>query len=180
MDRYNEPEQIPVGRVNKLFGTDGEVMVTLYEGFDSEDNRWPVFVDVDGLPTPFFYSLISRRGRSKAVLAFDDLDSEARVSVLIGKEFYLLVEPEEDKNIRLDDSELYLEDLEGFRITLHYEGKTIEGTVLEFIDSEFNPLFNITVGNEEYLIPAADDFISSIDIKNEEIRMSVPDGILEL
>ncbi|MCC8088126.1 MAG: 16S rRNA processing protein RimM [Rikenellaceae bacterium] len=181
MEEYNEPEQISVGRVNKLFGTNGEVMVTLYDGFDPENNSGPVFVEVDGLPTPFFYTLISRRGRNKAVVSFDDLDTEARVSVLIGKEFYILAEPDtDDVEGSEEDSELYLADLEGFGIILDYEGREVAGTITEYIDSELNPLFNIEIDNIEYLIPAADDLITSIDTDKEELRMSIPDGLLDL
>lgn len=101
----------PAGRINKLFGTDGGLMLTLYAGFPEDfDTDTPLLVTIDALEVPLYCERFERRGTAGAVATFADFDTQRRAQELIGREFRLDVEEE-------DDDEFYLEDLIGFSVT---------------------------------------------------------------
>ena len=162
---------IAVGRIGRLFGTDGGVMITLYTTFpDDFQTEEPLFVRVDELAVPLFCSSFERRGQAGAVVHFDDIDTERRAEeFLVGREIFIVEEDE-------DDDEFYMEDLIGFTAIV---GKR-RGEVTDYYDSEANPLFEIKIGDKEHLIPAQEEFIAHIDFDKRAIKFILPEGLLEL
>lgn len=54
------------------------------------------------------------------------------------------------------------------------------GRITDFIDSEFNPLFEIEIDGETELIPAVDDFIVEFDERCRKVVFSLPEGLIGL
>ena len=103
---------IPAGRINKLFGTDGGVMLSLYADFPADfDTDTPLLVTIDALEVPLWCERFERRGASGAVAAFADFDTERRAQELLGLEFRIELEEEDGDDV------FYLEDLIGFAVT---------------------------------------------------------------
>lgn len=103
---------IPAGRINKLFGTEGGVMLSLYPAFPEEfTTETPLFVTIDSLEVPLWCERFERRGISGATATFADFDTERRAQELLGLEFRIGQTETED------DDEFYLEDLIGFTVT---------------------------------------------------------------
>ena len=163
-----------VARVGRLFGDirqGGEALslyTTLPEDFDPTTD--PLFMEIDSLPVPLYCEEFERRGVSGANVRFADFDTQRRAEELVGKELYMELEEERD------DDEFYMEDLIGFRVTA---GK-LRGEIVDFYDSEHNPLFGVDFGEGERLIPAAEEFIAAIDFDKQTIKMVLPEGLLEL
>ena len=164
---------IAVGRIGRLFGTDGGVMISLFATFpDDFTIEEPLFVVVDGLAVPIFCSSFERRGQSGAIAHFDDIDTSRRAEdFLVGHEIFIEETEEEDSN-----DEFYMEDLIGFTAIVDKR----EGTISDYYDSEANPLFEITLDEKEHLIPAAEEFIAHIDFERRTIKFVLPEGLLEL
>ena len=164
---------IAVGRIGRLFGTDGGVMISLFATFpDDFTIEEPLFVVVDGLAVPIFCSSFERRGQSGAIAHFDDIDTSRRAEdFLVGHEIFIEETEEEDS-----DDEFYMEDLIGFTAIVDKR----EGTISDYYDSEANPLFEITLDEKEHLIPAAEEFIAHIDFERRTIKFVLPEGLLEL
>lgn len=162
---------IAVGRIGRLFGTEGGVMITLYTSFpDDFQMEEPLFIRVDELAVPLFCSSFERRGQSSAVVQFDDIDTERRAEEwLVGREIF--VEEQEQ-----DDDEFYMEDLIGFKASVSRQ----RGEVIDYYDSEANPLFEIRLGDKQHLIPAQEEFIAHIDFDKRTIKFVLPEGLLEL
>ena len=162
---------IAVGRIGRLFGTEGGVMITLYTTFpDDFQMKEPLFICVDELAVPLFCSSFERRGQSSAVVQFDDIDTERRAEEwLVGREIF--IEDEES-----DDDEFYMEDLIGFKAIVGRQ----RGEVIDYYDSEANPLFEIAIGDKQHLIPAQEEFIAHIDFDKRTIKFILPEGLLEL
>ena len=162
---------IAVGRIGRLFGTEGGVMITLYTSFpDDFQMEEPLFIRVDELAVPLFCSSFERRGQSSAVVQFDDIDTERRAEEwLVGREIF--VEEQEQ-----DDDEFYMEDLIGFKASVGRQ----RGEVIDYYDSEANPLFEIRLGDKQHLIPAQEEFIAHIDFEKRTIKFVLPEGLLEL
>ena len=163
-----------VARVGKLFGQadSGGVSVTLYTTFpeDFDPAQEPLFVEIGALAVPLYCDKFERRGASGANVEFADFDTPRRAEELIGKELYMELEEERD------DDEFYMEDLIGFKVTA---GK-LRGEIVDYYDSEHNPLFGVDFGEGERLIPAAEEFIAAINFEKQTIKMILPDGLLEL
>lgn len=163
---------IAVGRIGRLFGTDGGVMITLYANFpDNFQNKEPLFVVIDKLAVPIFCSSFERRGQSGAVVHFDDIDTERRAEeFLVGREIFI----SEDEEI--EDDEFYMEDLIGFTAIIDRQ----KATISDYYDSDVNPLLEITLNDKRHLIPAQEEFIAHIDFDKRTIKFILPDGLLDL
>jgi 16S rRNA processing protein RimM len=146
-------------------------MITLYTTFpDDFQMEEPLFIRVDELAVPLFCSSFERRGQSSAVVNFDDIDTERRAEEwLVGREIF--IEEEEQ-----DDDEFYMEDLIGFKAIVGRQ----RGEVVDYYDSEANPLFEITIGEKQHLIPAQEEFIAHIDFDKRAIKFVLPEGLLDL
>ena len=164
-----------VARVGKLFGQadKGGVAVTLYTTFpdDFDPETENLFVEIDSLAVPLFCDSFERRGKTGANICFADFDTQRRAEELVGKELFIDFGEEEQV-----DDEFYMEDLIGFSVT----AGQLQGTVTDFYDSEMNPLFGIDFGQGERLVPAAEEFILHIDFDNRQMKMLLPEGLMEL
>ena len=166
------------GRINKLFGTAGSVMLSLYDAFpeDFDPAKTPLMVTIDGLDVPLWCEHFERRGQTGAVAAFADLDTERRAGELLGLEFRI-EEPE-----GADDDEFYLEDLIGFAVVAEEAGKEekVSGTVSDYYDSDANPLFELEIDGRRVLVPAVGEFIAHIDFEGRTMHLVLPEGLLTL
>lgn len=166
-----------VGRVAKPFGTDGELILALYDTFPEEfDTEEPLFADVDSLTVPLFLQKFEPRGRSGALVRFDDFDTDERAAELVGLELSLCDGGEDGEEE--DDDVIYFEDLVGFAAAV--EGTDLRGEVAGFIDSDMNPLLEVAVDGRVVYVPAVDEMISMLDVERREVEFSLPEGLLDL
>lgn len=170
----------PVARVRSLFGSEGGLNLSLRPHFpDRFDVGDHLFAVIDGLPVPLFAGAFERYGAAGAHVQFDDFDTQARASELVGLELYI------DRCVQQDD-EFYIEDLVGFGcvvVEASEEGvKQRQGHVADFYDNPANPLFGVRIeGREgEVLVPAADEFLAHIDFENRNLTLLVPQGLIDL
>ena len=166
-------ELIKIAKATKTFGQNGELVLRLYDTFPEEINfKEPIFAVINGLTVPFFLSSFRKQGANKAVVVFDDIDTEYRAAELIGTEF---VAPSEEYE---DDDELYYEDLEGYAFTDEISGK--KGTVTGYIDNDMNPILIAETEGKTIYIPANENIIKEVDPDNSKILVALPDGLLDL
>ena len=161
---------LAVGRITKLFGAEGEVNVNLYADFpDNFSEEQPLFTIVDSLVVPLFCDSFSRRGRGSATVRFADIDTPKRAELIMGNEIFI-------EEAESDDDEFTFEDLIGFTVKI---GRR-KGEITDFYDNEYNPLFEVEIGGKQYLIPAVEEFIAAIDFDRGEMKLVLPDGLIEL
>ena len=174
---------VPAGRINKLFGTEGGVMLSLYPAFPEDfTTDTPLRVTIDALEVPLWCERFERRGQSGATATFADFDTERRAQELVGLEFRIEMNGEED------DDEFYLEEAgasSGRAATAAGEtgacasGKLC-GTVTDYYDSDANPLFELEIGGRQVLVPAVEEFIARIDFEGRTMHLVLPEGLLTL
>lgn len=166
------------GRINKLFGTDGGLMLSLYPAFpdDFDPQTTPLMVTIDALEVPLWCKRFERRGISGATATFADIDTERRARELIGLEFRIENPADEE------DDEFYLEDLVGFEAVVGEAGDEAQhtGIITDFYDSEMNPLFEVEIGGRQVLVPAVEEFIAHIDFEDRRIHFVLPEGLIDL
>lgn len=170
---------VPVARINKKFGAEGEVMLSLYPDFpeDFDPAVDALLAEIDGLVVPLYCDRFERRGRTGALVQFADLETERRVEELLSHELFV-EELEEER----DEDEFYLEDLIGFAVEVVEVGseESVSGTLTDYYDSEANPLFEFEIEGRSVLVPAAEEFIAGIDFEDRHIKFILPEGLLEL
>ena len=171
---------VPAGRINKPFGTEGGLMLSLYADFPEEftPQQTPLFVEIDSLDVPLWCERFERRGISGAVASFADFDTERRAAELVGLEFRI-------ESGERNDDEFYLEDLIGFHvegIETRHEAEPLhfEGRLTDYYDSEANPLFELETGGRRVLVPAVEEFIAHIDFEQRSVKLVLPEGMTDL
>ena len=171
---------VPAGRINKPFGTEGGLMLSLYADFPEEftPQQTPLFIEIDSLDVPLWCERFERRGISGAVASFADFDTERRAAELVGLEFRI-------ESGERDDDEFYLEELIGFHvegIETRHEAEPLhfEGRLTDYYDSEANPLFELETGGRRVLVPAVEEFIAHIDFEQRSVKLVLPEGMTDL
>ena len=126
-----------VAEVIKTFGVNGELVLKLYSSFPEEiDLEEPVFIDIDGIPVPFYFKAFRFNGKSKAVVVFDDFESELLAEELIGKIVLYDDELLEDEN---DEPSPF--DFVGYKVLTHCDTPQMIGTVEDTTTTQTTPCF---------------------------------------
>ena len=161
-----------VARISKPFGTEGGVLINLYDSFpeDFEAENTPLFVMADNLPVPLWCDKFEWHGAGGAFVIFADLDSPERIREFIGAELYA------ESADTTGDDEFRLEELTGFAV----EADGMHGTITDFYDSDANPLFEVEFDGKKVLIPAVEDFIAGIDFDGRTMKLVLPEGLTDL
>ena len=166
-----QEEVYRIGRLGKAHGIKGEVTLQFDDDiFDRVDADYLV-LDVEGIFVPFFMEEYRFRSDTVALVKFCDVDTQQRASELTGCGVYFprALADEDEENVSFAM-------LVGFDI-IDASTENKIGTIAAIDDATVNLLFELEDGR---LIPASDDLICGIDMKQGEIRMYIPEGLLEL
>jgi 16S rRNA processing protein RimM len=108
------------------------------------------------------------------VLKFAGIDSISEAATLIGSELQV---PREDR-AELEPGWNYVSDLVGCSV---FDGDREIGIVrhLQFGAGEA-PLLIVQAGGKQYEIPYAEAYLTNLDLAHKQIRMQLPEGLLEL
>ena len=160
-----------IGRLGKAHGVKGEVSFQFTDDiFDSVDAEYLV-LDIDGILVPFFMEEYRFRNDSVCLVKFCDVDTQQRAQELTGCDVYFPRALAEEA-----DETLSLASLVGFEIISVSDGSVI-GTIASIDDTTQNILFEVEDGT---LIPASDELIEDIDTGQRQIKMNIPDGLLDI
>lgn len=158
---------VRVARINKLFGNDGSLVATLYDTFPERvAMQAPLWAEVDGLAVPLFLSAFERRGRSSAILRFEDIDTPRRATELLSRELSLELADEVGEASG---------EWVGFEAIV--EGVAQVARVTAQVDGA-NPLLELTLAGREILVPQA--LTTRVDRRSRKIYLSLPEGLIEL
>jgi 16S rRNA processing protein RimM len=157
--------------LGKAHGVKGEVSFQFDDDiFDRVDADYLV-LDIDGILVPFFMEEYRFRSDSVCLVKFCNVDTQQRAQELTGCDVFfpraLAEEGDEMPSLSM---------LVGFEIVNAANGKTV-GRVAAIDDSTANILFEMEDG---MLIPANDDLIEVIDAEQQQIKMNIPQGLLEI
>lgn len=154
----------------------GEVSLMFSDDvFDRVDADYLVLM-VDGILVPFFFEEYRFKSGETALVKFCDIDTKEQAQELTGCDVFF-----PKKLSDRDENELTWDELEGFEILNADDNDSRIGTLSYVDDATENVLFSVEKpdGNE-VLIPASDEFIISVDAENRKIRVSLPEGLLDL
>ncbi|MCQ2288230.1 MAG: ribosome maturation factor RimM [Muribaculaceae bacterium] len=170
---------IEIGRYNKPHGVNGEISASIDVDIDVLGSFSCLVSDIDGIFVPFFVEAMRPKGASTALLTIDGIASEVEAALLVNKDIYVLKSEYESLSDEEDCDELPIDYFIGFKMVAD-DGTEI-GTIADVDDATENVLFIVErPDGDEVQIPAADDFIVSLDIDAKVMEMNLPMGLLEL
>ena len=188
----NRDELVHIGHFRKPHGTKGEIGFSFAEGIaDQVRNDISALViadltrnpltetgifficEIDGIFVPFRIAKYRSGSGSSAYIQLKTVDSEAKARELAHKEVFM---HKKHSGETIEDDSFTWDYFTGFTLVDEQLGKI--GTIIDVDTTTINTLFIVEKGNEEILIPAAEDFIIQINENQKELRVELPDGLV--
>ena len=178
---------IEIGKVAKTHSYKGEVSVLFdYDpAVFQEGGEKIFFIEMDGIPVPFFSETIRGNARDKGFVKFEDIDTEREASALTGRTVMMKKDDLADMlGISTDELELESEDCIGYEV-VDASSHAILGKVT---DIEEGPEYDYLVvenadEEKELTIPYIEEFVESIEDSEEgfgKIFVTLPEGYLDI
>jgi 16S rRNA processing protein RimM len=111
---------------------------------------------------------------NKANIKLADLNDMEGAEKMVGRFIYLPAEllP------KLKGNKFYYHEVTGFKVIDSVHGSI--GVIDRVIDLPNNPLFAITFGQKEILLPISDEIITRVDRKKKLVEVNAPLGLIEI
>ena len=165
-----------VGHITKTHGVNGELVIFLdvdepsdYADLDS------ILLDVKGELLPYFIESIAIVKGSRAIVAFEDVDTIEQAERLINCGVYL---PLENLEPIEDEDRFYFHEIVGYRVVDSREGEL--GIVRGVYAMNAQDLIAMDYQQKEVLIPINSDIVHTIDRANQRLNVTLPDGLLAI
>jgi 16S rRNA processing protein RimM len=160
--------------VAKTQGRHGEVAAELYTDFPERfEHRRRIFALFDEGSRRELHLESFWPHKGQIVLKFDGVDSITDAEILIGCELQI---PSSER-AELEPGAVYVSDLVGCTV---WDGDRELGKVIDVRFGAGEAPLLVVQGNKEYEIPFAQAFLQNLDIPGREIRMRLPEGLLEV
>jgi 16S rRNA processing protein RimM len=171
----NTEDLILFGLILKTHGIEGHLVLKLYVLPENElKENEPVFIEIDGIPVPFFIREFRILSEESALLLIDGEYIPVPLTDLINCPVFvkrnLIGEPRQ--------KDVNYEDLKGFRVVDERHGD--QGIVREIVEYSENTLMIVDFEDREILIPFHEDIITYIDFENRLIEILAPEGLLDI
>lgn len=171
----NLSDCILLGTITKLHGFRGQLIVRLNNiSSDKIREMELVFIEIDGLPVPFFVTEFSEKDTGSLLIKLEDIDEKYTANALIDAKVYIKSLPENNISEQFPVASQLL----GYEVIDKNIG--LLGTLKKIIDIQQNPLFCIIKNNKEILLPASKEFILEINDSKKTIIVEAPAGIADL
>ncbi len=175
----SQVDLVPVGRIGRPHGYRGEAMLNFHDAgleqtVDSADTDC-VFLEVEGIPVPFFWEDFRLTGRLSAIVKFHGVDTREQARGLTGCEALM-----ERDALGAVDGLPAKGSLIGYTMVDARTGLEV-GRVASVDDSTENVLFIVEgADGRGLMVPASGDLIEGVDGEGRVLRVSLPDGLLEI
>lgn len=170
----DESDCYRVGRIIKPFGYKGEMIFYFSSGHPEDyQSIRSVFIDIDHELVPFFIEEFIVRDEHTALVRLEDILSDDHAKKLINSSLFL---PRSD--YILQENPLSHQSMVGFQVYDQSHGYI--GDVTEMIRYRQQELLKVRHEDKEWLIPAVEELIVSIDPGKKHIHMDLPEGLLEI
>jgi 16S rRNA processing protein RimM len=170
----NKDNCILLGTLTKPHGTRGSLIVR-FSGLKAEDikKRGLVFVEIDGLPVPFFIESFQEKTADTVILKIEGVDTENKAREFLGYPVYVMKD-----QIRIKPASEEIQDIKGYQVIDRHLG--FIGFAEEVVEMVKNPLLSVINGDKEFLVPVHEDIILEISDKERIIRIDAPEGLFDL
>ena len=174
--KTGDEDFVLVGKITKAHGIKGEVKVLAYTNHPEEFQHFPMVLLVDKAGNKYQEFVLSRgRGQGKlAILKLVDIDDRNAAESLAGLEVWV----RKEHLTPLEPDEFYWHEMVGLSARTR-DGKEL-GTVSALFSTAAHDVLVITGRGKEYLVPAKQEFIESIDHDAGTLKIAAVPGLLEI
>ena len=163
-----------LGKITRRHGLAGNVILKLdtdqpeiYNKLDS------IFVEINGLLVPFFIAKTSYSKTDALNISFKN-SSEALVDQSLGKDVYLPLA----SLPKLTGKQFYYHEIIGYSIL--DENNNDCGVIRSVNDQTAQAYFITNLDGKEVVIPMIKDWILEVDRDEREIKMQLPEGLIDV
>jgi 16S rRNA processing protein RimM len=167
-------EYITVGKLNKSFGTKGQIRVVAEKAFKSDlENNDVWFVEKAGDLIPYFVESLDESVHF--LVKFEDVDAPETAKKITG---CILKLRKKDVSYKEDIEGDDLDKLVGF--TIQTEVGHIIGKI-QSVEEYPQQLMAIILDDAQnrFLIPLASEFMVDLDVSKSRLVMNLPEGLIE-
>ena len=165
-----------LGHITKTHGVSGELVLYLdvddateYADLDS------VLLEVKGQLVPYFIESIAIVKASRAIVAFEEVDTIEQAERLIGSGAFL---PLDNLEPITDETRFYFHEIVGYQVVDAEAGEL--GTVRGVYAMNAQDLIAMDFQDKEVLIPINSDIVKTVDRTNQKLNVALPDGLLAI
>ena len=173
----NKADCFNLGYVAKLHSYKGEVSL-FFDATNPENyaNLDAVYIDIDGILTPFFVENIEMKDKGFAKVKFEGVDTENDAKIILKKELFLAI----DKLPQLSGKNYYDHEIIGFKVIDFNFGEI--GEVVQILDFKINPLLQVqnTKLDKEVLLPLGNNLVQRVDRDKKELHVQSAEGLIEM
>ena len=171
---------ISIGHTRKTHGVHGEMKISIEDRYleDFLKNE-RIFLDIKGVKVPYFVASV--RGKGELILLLEEVTSKEAAFALQSREIHLREQdliPDHERELEIEPEEtLEYAHVAGFMLVDQTLGEI--GPIREVLDMPQQEMAFLDYRGREVLIPLNAQFIVSIDEKNRQLLMDLPDGLLD-
>jgi len=168
---------IKIGQFNKPHGIKGEISFAFANEIFDESKCKFLICEIDGIFVPFVVEHYRFKSNSTALIKLKGIDTVVSAKLFTNKDVYFQkqskYEAESTKDITSWDYFI------GYTLIDDKSGEI--GIIADVDTTTINALFVVDrAGEGELLIPASEELIIKIDTENKKIRLTLPEGLMDL
>lgn len=170
---FENDELVKVAEVVRSHGFDGSLSLKVHSDFDRDiiSEEMPVFLIIEGIPVPFFIDAVKNSGTYR-IAKIRNINDEAKAAYYIGCEVMIFKSLIDEELPEIENS------FEGYSVFDEKYGYIGKFTFINEIPG--NPVFETDFNGKTIIIPYSDEFVLNADDQKKEIRISAPEGLIEL
>lgn len=168
-----KPDLQYLGKFIKLFSFKGELIMFSEVNPDSLTNLESIFIDLNGSYIPYHTAYIKPHKKNNYRLQIKGINNEADAKNLLKKEIYI----SNDKKLNSKSEDIPFNIQKNFNV---FNNNDFIGKVFSIINNNGQCVIEVQINSKMILIPLVNDFIEEINPKKEEIKMILPEGLLDL
>jgi len=171
----NKEDLLLLGQISKVHGKDGAVVLNIRpELFTPLEASKALFIEVSDYSVPFFMEWYEEMSNREFRVKFEGINSREEAAEFTNRKVFI------PKTVlpKSHGKSFDLSEIVGFTVIDEKHGKI--GQVVEVLELPQQEILKVSSGKKEILVPVAGEIIKSIDAKKREIRISAPDGLIDL
>jgi len=158
-----------IGRLGKAHGIKGEISMQVEDDIFDRTEADYLILELDNIMVPFFIEEYYFKTDTTALIKFEGIDTLERAKDFANIDVYF------PRDIR-DNSTVTGQETLSYPMLVGFQVNDIGK--IAYIDSQTeNIMFELEDGT---LLPASEELIEDIDVANKQIKMTIPEGLLDI
>lgn len=164
-----------IGTIVKCHGISGDIVIDIISTALIENIEELVFIEIDGLPVPFFIERFKQNSPQRVQVKLLWVDNSLKAKQYVNCKVFL---PANTVYLKPDEALNSPDIIIGFAV---YDNKYgLLGTVSKVLYQNNNPVMVVNNHKTEILIPLHSDFIIKFNVNKKQLSIKTPPGLIEL